>query len=720
MKKQALSKDVAKLTNVRVSAKMVEERNTFLIKKLFSNIQPQSNTYWEEITCVGYNPGMNRLEAVVAIKQSSGYNGGLCSKASREFVRFFVDFKDGGGFRDIGMTCFKSADISDLPPGQQHPLKYMVSIPVDDEKYRKFTNCTTAVIPRVRAILSWNVALTNNPDQIPHYGNAIEADIQLARKQLLIANILGELKSQEIFKVINTDFPIPFKDSLSPDLELLANKYKKAGVLGHRLLFSTIGSLIHSKMDFSKAVALFNIQEAKNLKFDFSALLPYFNIDQYNADISYEEVTCVGLNTEADTLGAVIHIKKASGYSGDLCHKGSIEHIAFWADWNNDGIFDEYLGTQSFEVHDISNIPAGGLFYNVALPINVSGKLKECSSPNIIKVRAVLSWESLPSTTIPNALNTWGNSKDSLVQLRPGKSSGIYTVITEVGDAARVLIHASEHLYNYNAVAPDYNNNRPWGGVVNFKGIIDRNGFEGTIKYRIQFKSFGAADTEYTPVASVEVNGLWNSLLPWPACLITRTQSTDINGWFVYQPYAVDHIFSNDDNHLANWNASGLPDGTYSIRFEYTDESGNPVTGDEFSIVICNKGMTVSTTPNTVVDPNHDLDLVIDGGDCHSYSPADPIINGHVKAIHPYFAKWTIELQPTSHTHGVVPSPTQRDYSSLTDMGDANAPWTLNTAKLDPCGYTVVLLARTRVILNNDLNLPLYGPKAVGFAKLPL
>jgi hypothetical protein len=336
-------------------------------------------------------------------------------------------------------------------------------------------------------------------------------------------------------------------------------------------------------------------------------------------------------------------------------------------------------------------------------------------------VRAVLSWESLPSTANPNALNTWGNSKDSLVQLRPGKSSGIYTVITEVGDVDRALIHASEHLYNFNAVAPNYYNNRPWGGVVNFKGIIDKNGFAGTVKYRILFKSFGAADSAFAPITFTETNVLWNSLLPWPTCFIYLTQSADTEGWFNYLPDPTNHIFSNDDNHLANWNTGGLADGTYTIRFEYTDVFGHSLIGDEFSIVICNKGITVSPTPNTVVDSSYNLDLVIDGGDCHSYTPADSIIHGHVRAVHPYFALWYVDLQPSSHTHGVVPIPTGRSYSSLTDQGDANAPWTLNTALLDPCGYTVSLLARTRVILNSNPGyFPLYGPKAVGFAKLSL
>jgi hypothetical protein len=723
MKQEKASKDLSSLNNPTLTKEMITERNIFHLKQLISPLPGRSNKNWEEITCVGYNPNSRRLEAVVSIKQSAGYNGSLCSTASLEHIRFFVDFKDGGGYRDMGLTNFKVADISDAPPGAQHPLKYMASIFLDDAKYRRFTDCHHAVIPRVRAILSWNTIPDGNPDQTPHYGNVFEADIQLLKKTLLVSSVIDINKNLNLSKFIDWDAPIPTKVPPVPEVASILEIYKKAEVPAHRTFFSTVGSLIHSNMNFSKATALFNFHDIKKLDINIADLLPFYNTDQHNANISFEELTCVGLNTETDTLGAVIHVKKANGYSGDLCHKGSTEHVAFWADWNNNGTFDEYLGTQSFEIHDISNIPATGLYYNVSMPLNVSGKLKSCSSPNIIKIRAVLSWEALPSTTNPNALNTWGNSKDSLVQLRPGQSSGIYAVLTRVGNADRVLIHPTAHLYNYNSVAPGTSNNRPWGGVVNFKGIIDKNGFAGIVKYRIRYKEALASDLTYKTVATSESNSLVNTLLPYPLCFFSNTQLADADGWFVYQVDAPGHIFSNDDNHLADWSTAGLTDGTYTIRFEYTDEVGTEIIDDEFSIIITNKGMSVSLTANPSVDPAYSLDLVIDGGDCHSYTPSDSVIHGHVKAVHDYFASWTLKLEPSSHNHDIKPSPESRSYSSLGFTGDANFPWTLDTetddAKLDPCGYTVSLTASTRVILNSDHDFPLYGPKAVGFAKLP-
>jgi hypothetical protein len=121
---------------------------------------------------------LRRLEAIVDLKQSTGYNGGLCTGASREYVRFYVDFKDGSGFLDMGFESFKSADISNAPPGPQHPLSYMVYRYIDDEQYRRFTNCTQAVIPTMRPF-SWNVVPNPARPMSSAHGMCCDADIQL-------------------------------------------------------------------------------------------------------------------------------------------------------------------------------------------------------------------------------------------------------------------------------------------------------------------------------------------------------------------------------------------------------------------------------------------------------------------------------------------------------------------------------------------------------------
>jgi hypothetical protein len=707
--------------SAELMSKMLLERNSFHLNNILSPKAAQGITVWEEVRCIGFNPEQGRIEAIVDIKQSTGYGGGLCTPASLEYVRFYVDFKDGSGFVDVGLTSFKAADISNAPPGLQHPLSYMAQLPLDDEKHRRFTDCHTAVIPTLRAILSWNnPPPPATPGFAPFYGNVRDADIQLRRKPYLVLSELPELvAANKLIKMLDLETPIPFKPPVPPLAATIHETNKRAGVPDHRTFYATVGAAMHSPMNFAKAKALFDLKDLAALKVDVAKLMPIYAAKPKNAaDVSFEEVTCVGLKSDSDTIGAVVHIKKSSGYNGDLCHTGSMEHVAFWADWNNNGTFDQYLGTVSFETHDINNIPAGGLYYDVSLPIDVSNRLKSCEKPNIIRIRAVLSWESLPSTTDPNQLNTWGNWVDALVQLRPGRGTGMHSVITYVGEVDRTMIDPVQHLYNYNAVAPSYANNRPWGGAVVIRGIIDRNGFNGQVKFRLSCKPHGAPDSAYLPVTTSDTFRLWEPLVD-PIHAQSDPQTADADGWYVYKPNPALEIFS-WDYYLGYLQTRSLADGHYTIRFEYTDEFANPVVGDVFSIVVCNQGMKVSPTPNAAVDMGADLDLVIDDGDCAKYDAKFPVIHGHLRCVHPYFGWWSLELQPASHVHSGAPVPLGRSYSAAGDTGDANAPWSLDTTPLDSCGYTVSLHARSRVILDSSPGyFPYYGPKAVGFAKLP-
>lgn len=691
-------------------------RKKFLFKQLTTPLTATGITFWEELTCVGYNSREHRLEGIVSIKQNSGYSGTVCNPNSSEYVRFFVDFKDGSGFRDMGYSSFKACDIPDTPAAH-HPLMYMTHLSIDDDKYRRFLDCNKAVIPTVRGILSWNVVPPSNPNYIPFYGNVKNVSVQLERKKFIIWKDLFEmlkvkpnLELQELLPPQQEQFKLP--PPPPPDVESIYKSYKSTGVPDHRTFYSTIAPLVTSKATFIKA-SPFSLNDVSKLKVDMENLAELFANGNNKADVTFEELGCVGLNTVTDTLGAVLHVKKPSGFNGNLCQKGSMEHVAFWADWDDDGTYDEYLGTVSLEVHDISNIPADGLFYNVALPINVSKHLRKCANPNVIKVRGVLSWESLPSTTDPNHLNYWGNRVDSLVQLRPGHDSGVHSKLTFVGGVDRQDIDPFNYLYNYTAIAPTIYNNRPWGGSVEFQGIIDRNGFNGVVKYRLLFKKFGASDLTFAPVSTSESFLMFN--------FGTFTEFSDPqnapDGWFVYKQNPTIGLY-NETNHLAWWSTGGLTDGTYTIRLVYTDEFGVEQIGDEFSMIVNNKPMTVSPTANAAVDMGFDMDDIIVGGDCHSYDHNNHLINGAIRAIHPYFASWSLTLEPASHTHSTIPSPASRSYSSLADTGDSNLPWTLDTQHLDPCGYTVSLLATTRVILNSSTVFPQYGPKAVGFAVL--
>jgi hypothetical protein len=97
-------------------------------------------------------------------------------------------------------------------------------------------------------------------------------------------------------------------------------------------------------------------------------------LEELKADVSFEELDCLGLEYNLDRLVATIKIKRPSGYSGDLCTQGSVEYVAFWSDWNNTCEWT-YLNTVKVNVHDISSIPADGLYYSAILPVDTNPSL---------------------------------------------------------------------------------------------------------------------------------------------------------------------------------------------------------------------------------------------------------------------------------------------------------------------------------------------------------
>ena len=115
----------------------------------------QGNTFYEELSCVAYNPELDQLEATIQVKRAFGYGGDLCTNGSREYVRFYVDY--GSGWQDVGVASFNAHDIPDGEDceGQRNkPLSYVVRDPLDPER----EYCERPVLPQVRAMLSWQSA----------------------------------------------------------------------------------------------------------------------------------------------------------------------------------------------------------------------------------------------------------------------------------------------------------------------------------------------------------------------------------------------------------------------------------------------------------------------------------------------------------------------------------------------------------------------------------
>jgi len=710
--------------------KLLPIRQTMLLKiALSEKLDFSGNVFWEEITCVGYNPQTATLEAVVAIKQPSGYSGGLCSTGSKEFVRFFIDY--GAGFEDLGYTSFDVHDIPDAG-GPLHPIEYMVRLGLPDNGHRRC--CSTAVIPTVRAVLSWNTPPSTDPNVLNAFGNRLDGRVQLAPAPFSLLCLIesGVLqKEASILKGFDLQQPLPkVKTAVAASFAELAPKYREVKVPDHRLLAPALHAFVGKESAAGAAISLSDLKDLKKLNIDLKASVKA--LASTSADVAFEELTCVGLETAADTLGAVIRIKQPFGYGGDLCHDGSKEYVAFWADWNNDGVFEEYLGTVTAEVHDLDGaMPADGVRYSVSLiSPSIVQHLRDCTSPNVIPIRAVLSWATPPSTTDPNALNFFGNRIDARVQIRPGiavTGTELTDLIYRVGGVGLPDISPVTYLAFPSTVltgacgAPAMD--RPWGGYVTIQGRIYNTGFPGSVRFRVRYKRHADLDIDanWTPVTfSQSFVFMHPFLIPpeVPVSLIAGTEPGCGSGWFDYleNPLALPPIFERD-NRLADWYTGSL-EGTYDLRLEYrrtVDAPGFFHTSQVVTIMLHNYQMVASVAATAAIDSSKDLDLVIDGGDCHSYTKGGSF-TGHLRVQDPYFWKWDFELQPATHTNGAAPVPPCRTYTSLADSGDSSLAWTLNTNVMDKCGYALILRGYDRTIINNNGAIVHSASKAVGFS----
>lgn len=692
-----------------------------------SSLEPvlelSGDTNWEELTCLGYNPALGQLEAVISIKQPTGYSGGLCSAGSTEYVRFFADF--GAGLTNVGLTSIQVHDIPDPAGGSAHPIEYLVSLPLDASAFEQC--CSSPVLPNVRAEVSWNVIPSTDPFAPPVFGNQLDAVIQLPPSALacwqavlaspppelefLAKSGIGAAQLAQV-KPAGPPQPVPWRT--------LLEAYEGARVPHHRLVYPAIHPMISAGPGAAVAGQP-DLTEAAKLGINLLSVIGQLSEGGGNTD--FEELTCAGLNTPADTFGAVIHVKQPAGYSGDLCSTGSQEYVAFWADWDEDGVFEAYLGTASVPVHDISAIPAEGLYYSVLLPATLGEHLQDCAAPNVVNIRAVLSWAVPPSTSDPNAIPFWGNVLDVLVQIRPGSAAGIYELLYDVGgvpipDISTVtfLANPSSGVLNpANCAQPA--TDRPFGGAVRVGGRIYGSGPPGSIYFQVQYAPHGSGT--FLPVTHQTTFELMH---PNPADPLYPQQDvtiTSADGWFPYQEdWTVSPPILERTALLAVWATAALPDGAYDIRLAYsTDYPALSVINysPAVTIILDNTQFAVSPTANTVIDVTSTLDIVIDGGDCHSYPQGDQI-PGHLRALHDHFWIWTLDLQPVTHTHGTQAVPQCRSFGSLADVGDASTPWTLDTTQLDRCGYTLTLRAWDRTILDSNGAIEHTASKAVGFS----
>ncbi len=606
------------------------------VAKPFAN-----QTTYEQLRCVGLNPQFDYVEAVVDIKQDTGYSGGICSTGSYEYVRFYADYTNTNNWTDLGLASVRVHDI----PGDK-PLSYTLRVPVLDPP-RQY--CTASNLVKIRAILSWSAPPpANTPDYPPVWGHNLDVDVQLRpRYRRLWADFTDLVKLQKLepgLEAFLSSVDLDTELKVTPkklDLSEKSQLYAKTKVTPNRFAFAEVKNAAAKPLLLAaqSSVSLFD-----TLKLQPSAIDELIKIIQFPTHdaTQYEEVTCAGYRPEEDSVGAVVTIKQSNGYSGSLCTTGSTEYVAFWADvggW-------QFLGMTAVQVHDLPSVPAGGVHYAVNLPVDTTVWRQLCASgAKVVKLRAVLSWSTPPSSTDPDETPYWGNAFDTLIQLRPGDPTAVgipqllnisgYSVssdpITNEIDPATGLTRAGD---------------APFGGILAIRGVLP--GWKTYDRYyRIDVKRAAAPDSAYTALTNpvtlriFEENGSFVvDCSPSPGfqveCfpVVTPVDLGDGLGavWYKYQNYESGGVRRQIEDHtLGYWHTTPGDEGLWNIRVTFLDgaiettpsavtvflDNTGPVINASWSAAVeatCNKttpgttvvgSYTVSDTPGTAFGAPH-------------------------------------------------------------------------------------------------------------------
>jgi len=711
------------------------------------------NTTYEQLACLGLNQGSDLLEGVINIKQHSGYGTDGCGAGTTEYVRFFV--QDGSGWHDLGVS---SVQVYDL--GGPLPLSYSIS--VNFSETMKF--CSTENIVHVRAILSWEWEPTaGDPAFIPVWGNVVNAEVQVA-PLLLYEVSIAELIAQksisvdpDVLKDLDTGQSLPVSPPKPLSYGELKALYGNGEVPSHRFGFELATQV--SKAPINQALVQISLAGE-----ELAAILAA--LEKSSGDTTYEQLTCAGYNPQTRELEGVIQVKQSSGYSGGLCTSGSTEYVSFYAffggAWNP-------LGTAQVQVYDLQAAsPESPISYAVFRFSNLTSM--PCEELAGVPLRAILSW-STPATG-PNFVPVWGNVLNTTVQpqIAAGVSEGmrlmrigqvtVANIDNTTGLAVVDPLFAPAFPPGLGYVGGDCPSGSPWlvfsvepdspfGGETIIEGDFNPkiDVFDHTtgmvlpgampIIYQAwvippvgpQFQLTGTFGIElYPPDATGGV--FYNQHLvaaPGPV-------PSGISGTQYYYYYESD-LQAVNPRTLAVFEASGLPEGNYAIQISgYLWNGVNyvPISPQAKTIHVYNgyqhtelvePSLGAPLVSVTEYRPQVFLTITSPSGDCGDVQVGETI-TGSYSVTDEFFGIVSVALVPI--TIGGVLQPenavtlSNANYFSNsvaydgTNTSGTNGNFTLPTAGMTPCGYTILLQAWDRALTNNTCY-GHYNEDGVGF-----
>ncbi|PWB78327.1 MAG: hypothetical protein C3F08_08745 [Candidatus Methylomirabilota bacterium] len=722
MGKKSEEQAVAEASTSLMSVTVEKERSEFQIllagnPNYFGNLpgtpyrvvkKIATNTKYEELKCISFNPNLNQLEATIHIKLPNGYGGDLCHTGTAEFVRFFIDY--GSGWEDAGIVTVNVhniPNIKDCADKSDKPLVYVLTHPIEPKR----ESCGHPVLPKVRGILSWNAvppAGPANANWLPVWGNVLDRHIQIKplpqRTVIDLAHALGidpKIKLPLELEVVKYT-PIPLPDPPPFALKDLTQLYTAHGsgekgastaVEPHRFAFTDVHPVLAGGA-VNQQILLTKMAEFQKLNLNWSSIV--VALENTKGDMAYEELTCLGLDYNWEWLVGTFVVKKPTGYSGNLCSKGSTEYVTFWADWDNTCQWS-YVGTAAVPVHDIAAVPPDGLHYAAVMPVDLSAHRQSCEKPKIARVRAVLSWNVPPSNVDPDAIPHWGNRLDTHVQIRPGSPLEIKPKISVIGGIGVPNIFTAttgmtKPFAPFAGWGPgvfadpwDHARSCPFGGVIHIDSAPI---FGHKYKLWVQNVTAGGPEIQLTDPVWVVDNDGNNS-----------NHIAGLGGMFDYLPVQ-QNLYS---RLYSAWAPSG--DDLWQIRLELFTGGGVLLGSTAWHRV-----QTDNTAPSIVTSPPT-LDIHIEsGGDCKDFM-VGTVIKGRFVARDSHFGYYSLVTLPASMSPN-APVPSSGTSQTAPAPGDA---WSVDTTGMSPCGYAILLEVWDRSIIDSHPGSHNYNRDDVGF-----
>ena len=659
------------------------------------------DTQYEQLVSIGFDPILGVLEATIEIKLDYGFDGPLCSNGSLEYVRFYVRYDPGlNDWNDLGAVTVNTHDILDVLDCNDtsvFPLFYVLTLPFRPNAQH---NCTLPQLPEIRAILSWNqLPPPSTPFFAPIYGNALDQHIQSPTLSL----------------------PPPSVDSTSR-MSSADNVRKELRDFKERLHYPQ--GVINQQQVLSEDSSIPTLSK-----------LPRPGQPE---NIIYEELIGLGLDYSLERIVATMRIKRPDGYGTGVCENGTLEYIAFWADWHNTCNWT-YLGELTINVYNIPNIPPDGVAYSAALPVDLRNVSHFCNTTQISRLRAALSWDIPPPEPPKTAAR--GNWLQVHVQIPPYVNQPnltaptIFTIggvpIQEIDTQLTGLTLPGAtfaQFYKNNIsplqplpVDPDwiYGLSRPcpFGGSIFITGppIGTPGQTSGSncdvgpsqYQYRIVYRPFGSTAEPNPILYPITANQVY------PPGSQTY-QPLNSQGYFYYLP-----LQCNYENMLGWWQPPTL--GLYQIRLEIATQTS---PAGQTPVTYKNEGYTdwynITVNFPYPINPAGPQGTFIPTNEpvCGTF-PVGTILTGTMSAQSPYFASYSVSVInsgiPVVVDGGSFPNP---GFTAI----NTPVPWSWNSAGAQPCGYVAQLVVCDRTIYNSvpyDTDCVGVTPGGVGFCVGP-